>query len=283
MELRSIFKLADDKSLILGDELCSGTETMSAISIVSKSLDILSKKKSSYMITSHLHQLTDIPLVDSIVNLDIYHLKIKCEGGDLIYDRKLCKGSGPPIYGLKVCEAMGLSEDFIKGSNEILDYITQKKDKILSTKKSQYSSKVFMDECKICKSTDNLESHHIKEQQTADDNNMIDHHHKNNKHNIVPLCKQCHDKVTYGSLVIYGWKSTSRGKSLDYEFKTIEKNKSRKYSDEQIEIIAQYKQLIDSGNLNKKTCLNMIDSEYGFRPSMKVFNDILNGEYKKSA
>ena len=27
----------------------------------------------------------------------------------LIYDRKLEKGSGPSIYGLKVCEAMGLS------------------------------------------------------------------------------------------------------------------------------------------------------------------------------
>ena len=56
-----------------------GRETLSAISIVSKSLDILSSNKSSYMITSHLHQLTDIPLVRSLVNLDIYHLKIRSE------------------------------------------------------------------------------------------------------------------------------------------------------------------------------------------------------------
>ena len=48
MELRSIFQLADENSLILGDELCSGTETTSAISIVSKSLDILSTKQSLY-------------------------------------------------------------------------------------------------------------------------------------------------------------------------------------------------------------------------------------------
>ena len=45
MELRSIFQLSDENSLILGDELCSGTETLSALSIVSKSLDILSEKR----------------------------------------------------------------------------------------------------------------------------------------------------------------------------------------------------------------------------------------------
>ena len=33
----------------------------------------------------------------------------------------------------------------------------------------------------------------------------------NKKHNVVPLCKGCHDKVTYGNLVIYGYKETSKG------------------------------------------------------------------------
>ena len=44
---------------------------------------------------------------------------------------------------------MGLSDDFIKGSNEILDQLTQKR-KNSEYKKSQYSPKVFMDECKVC-------------------------------------------------------------------------------------------------------------------------------------
>ena len=118
-------------------------------------------------------------MVEKIPNLDIYHLKIQCDDNVLVYDRKLCSGSGPPIYGLKVCEAMGLSDDFVKGSNDILKYLTKKSDKIVSTKVSQYSSSVFMDECKVCGGLPK-DTHHIKEQHTADEHNMIDHHHKNN-------------------------------------------------------------------------------------------------------
>jgi len=278
MELRSIFQMGNANSLVLGDELCSGTETLSAISIVSKSLDILSKKQLSYVITTHLHQLTDIPLVEQIPNLDIYHLKIHCDDNVLVYDRKLCSGSGPPIYGLKVCEAMGLSEDFIKGSNDILRYLTNKSDKIVNTKVSHYSSSVFMDECKVCGGLPE-ETHHIKEQHTADEHNMIDHHHKNKKHNLVPLCKACHAKVTYGGLEIYGWKHTSRGKMLDYAYVTKETNKYKKFTDKQIQIILGYKEVIQRGDMSKVTSLNIIDTKHGFRPSMKIFNAILNGSY----
>ena len=72
IELRSILKMADNNSLVLGDELCSGTETYSALSIVSQSLVELSKKKTSFMITSHLHQLNSIPIIHTIKNMKIY-------------------------------------------------------------------------------------------------------------------------------------------------------------------------------------------------------------------
>ena len=38
-----------------------------------------------------------------------------------------------------------------------------------------------MNQCKICNSKDNLETHHIQDQQFAD---------KNKKHNLVSLCKK---------------------------------------------------------------------------------------------
>ena len=278
MELRSIFQMCDENSLILGDELCSGTESSSALAIVSNSIKTLTDKNVSFMITSHLHELTEIPLVKEIENINIYHLKIRCDGGVLIYDRKLCDGSGPPIYGLTVCEAMGMSAEFVKGSNEVLNYLQNKKENLVSTKLSQYSSNVFMDECKVCGGLPE-ETHHIKEQCTADENGMIDHHHKNNNHNLVVLCKSCHSKVTYGGLLIHGWKHTSRGKQLDYEYVSNDSKKSKKYTQEQIDIILGYKSLIDDEILNKTGCLNLIDSEHGFRPSMKVFTDIINGRY----
>ena len=278
MELRSIFQMSDENSLILGDELCSGTESLSALSIVSTSLNTLSNKNVSFMITSHLHELTEIPVVKEITNISIFHLRIRCDGGVLIYDRKLCEGSGPSLYGLTVCEAMGMSSEFIKGSMDILNYLQKKKDKLVTTKSSHYSSNVFMDECKVCGGLPE-ETHHIKEQRDADENGHIDHHHKNNKHNLVVLCKDCHSKVTYGGLVIHGWKHTSRGKQLDYEYVSKESKKSKKYTQEQMDIILGYKELIDNGVMNYTHCLNLIDSENAIRPSLKIFKEIMNGTY----
>ena len=273
MELRTIFQLSDKNSLILGDELCSGTETLSAISIVSQSLDCLSKKKTSFIITSHLHQINEVKQVNELHNLDIYHLKIKYDKGILIYDRKLSPGSGPPIYGLKVCEVMGLSKEFIKGANEILKSLTEMSQTILTTKSSQYNSEVFMDECKVCEGYAE-ETHHIKEQHLADSNGMIDHHHKNKKHNLVPLCKSCHKKVTYGGLNIYGWKQTSRGSQLDFEYVDKKILSSNKYNDTQIEIIMNYKEQVLSKKITKQMCINMIDLNYGFIPTSKEISDI---------
>ena len=134
-----------------------------------------------------------------------------------------------------------------------------------------------MDECKVCGGLPE-ETHHIKEQCSADENGMIDHHHKNNKHNLVPLCKKCHSEVTYGQLRIYGWKQTSRGPQLDYEYITKESNVTsciKDFTDEQIQQISKYKVMIQSGDISKRTCINLLDSEYKFRPSLKQLNEVL--------
>ena len=110
----------------------------------------------------------------------------------LIYDRKLEKGSGPSIYGLKVCEAMGLSKEFISYAKNIQNKLEKNTS---GSKLSQYNSNVYMDSCKVCNSKENLETHHIKDQQYSDDNKMIEHHHQNIKHNLVQLCKERHLKV----------------------------------------------------------------------------------------
>ena len=47
MEFKNILNQATNNSLILGDELCSGTETNSAISIFVTGIDYLYKKMCS--------------------------------------------------------------------------------------------------------------------------------------------------------------------------------------------------------------------------------------------
>ena len=103
---------------------------------------------------------------------------------------------------------MGLNNDFISFAKKIQNRLEN--EKIQNDKLSQYNSNVFMDECKICFSkTDQLETHHIKDQKYADKNNIIDHHHKNIQHNLVPLCKSCHLKVTNKDLEVTGWIETT--------------------------------------------------------------------------
>ena len=70
-----------------------------------------------------------------------------------------------------------------------------------------------MDECKVCGSVPE-ETHHIKYQKDADSNGFIGHVHKNNKSNLVPLCKECHKKETYGKINIVGWVDATDGRKL---------------------------------------------------------------------
>tara|TARA_Y100000389_G_scaffold50655_3_gene46352 strand:- start:443 stop:3397 length:2955 start_codon:yes stop_codon:yes gene_type:complete len=214
-ELRGILKRCDKNSLVLGDELCSGTETISALSIISAGLDRMSKNKCSYIFTSHLHQLTTIPFIKEIQNLNIFHLKIHYDEVSkmLIYDRKLCEGSGPAIYGLEVCKSMDMDGEFITNAKKIERFLTGANEKLLNTKRSRYNSEVFIDECKICNSPAE-HTHHINEQQFADSNGNFDTFHKNIKHNLIPLCQKCHYEVHNGDLDIFGYLKSTKGKTI---------------------------------------------------------------------
>ena len=100
-----------------------------------------------------------------------------------------------------------------------------------------------MNMCKICKEKKAEETHHINEQKDANCLNFINNTHikKNEQYNLVPLCKECHNKQTYGNLKINGWIQTTSGLELDYEYtsKDIKKQK-KKFNNLQIEIIQDF-------------------------------------------
>ena len=98
---------------------------------------------STFIFTSHLHELTKLEEVKRLENLSVYHLRIDYdeEKDILIYDRKLAEGSGPSIYGLKVCEAMGMEKEFISFAKGVQNNF--EKNKVLTTKKSQYNKDLY--------------------------------------------------------------------------------------------------------------------------------------------
>ena len=108
-ELRNILKRSNNKSIILGDELCSGTESISALSIFSASVIKLSEKNVNFIFATHLHELSKISEINELKNIKSYHLKVifDKEIKKLIYDRKLTEGNGPTTYGLEVSQSNG--------------------------------------------------------------------------------------------------------------------------------------------------------------------------------
>jgi len=280
-ELRSILKRSTSNSLILGDELCSGTESISAQSIFSASVIKLIENNSSFIFATHLHELCRMSIITDIPNLSIYHLKVEFDEltGKLRYDRKLEEGSGPAIYGLEVCKAMNMSPDFLELAQTIRRDLMNMGDEVVSTKKSKYNAEVFVDNCMVCQGVAE-DVHHIKFQCCADINKIIDGHiQKDVKSNLVPLCKSCHDKVHNKGIEIRGYMQTSDGIELDFRYLTGEelqlKTKSRKkYSDADVEVIGNM-----SRHISKKMVCNILEKEHNIKISSGTLNKIWAGAY----
>lgn len=195
LELKNILKKADNSSLVLCDELTSGTETKSATGIVASTLLRLVERESNFIFTTHLHSLVDFEDISNNSGIDIYHFNIKISDKNVEYERKLIKGSGDDTYGIEIANALGLDSQFIKKAFEFRSKLDGINAEILSNKRSRYNKKVIVDACEKCGTKKNLHTHHISHQKDSNKNGNIGHFHKNTPHNLMILCETCHAKI----------------------------------------------------------------------------------------
>ena len=200
-ELRTILRLMDENSIILGDELCSGTETESAVSIFVAGIQKLHKSRSSFIFATHLHEIVDYEEITSLHNVNLKHMEVKYdkENDVLVYDRKLKDGSGDKMYGLEVCKSLNLPLDFLEAANEIRLKYNPDSRSILSLKQSRYNSNKIVSVCEKCGKNMGTEVHHLQHQVDADKNGIIKTEdvvfHKNNLANLMTLCEACHNEI----------------------------------------------------------------------------------------
>jgi DNA mismatch repair protein MutS len=217
-ELRTILN-AGPRSLVLGDELCAGTETTSAIAIVGAGIRRLVEKGAHFVFATHLHELLETQEIAELATVvKPYHLSVKApvkgEGHTLIYDRVLREGRGPAIYGLEVCRGLDMDRDFL----EYAAAIRRRWDgtEVDFAKASRYNAAVPVQVCDACGAKDGLETHHIVPQAAANADGFVSvGKHKNDRGNLVVLCESCHDRHHAGELEIRGWIATSTGRKLD--------------------------------------------------------------------
>ena len=196
-ELRTILTMANKNSLILGDELCSGTENISAISIFMAGLEYLHNCNSSFIFATHFHEITNMDDIKQMSNLKMKHLSVCYDYNlkTLIYDRKIKDGPGESIYGLEVCKSLLLPEDFLNNAYEKRKKYLKHKDG-LNLKKSIYNAnKVNSLICEMCKKNISSEIHHLQYQKLANKNNYINDFHKNHTANLISVCEECHNKI----------------------------------------------------------------------------------------
>jgi hypothetical protein len=229
-EIDSILKRVQnngENTLVIGDEVCRGTEITSAISLVSSTLVTLSKSNATFIFSSHLHELKEIDEVKALTNLRLFHLKVDIDtkNNRLVFERKLTPGTGPSIYGVMVAKHMINNPDFINTAEIIKNRLLNNETFDFPTKQSKWNPKLIITKCALCsyKPTQinhkELETHHINFQKNCcKDNKIIEKPHltKNGLYNLVILCRPCHEKVHKGNITIDSYKCTTDGPKLFY-------------------------------------------------------------------
>ena len=237
LELRTILARASRRSLVIGDELCAGTESPSALSIVGAGVLRLAARGAPFVFATHLHELvTAVPLLRPVLFIEdaaeeeegapgaarggrktpskglrvrAMHLSVQMDAatGRLVLDRTLRPGSGPPTYGIEVCRSLDMGDVFIRTADRIRRHLLGVPETLLGPgrKPSRYNASVVVDRCGVCGAPAE-ETHHIVPQAVAAP------HEKNRSHNLAPLCAACH-AATHGTsqLDIRGYVATSEG------------------------------------------------------------------------
>lgn len=284
-ELSSILKRTGNRTIVIGDEVCHGTETISGNAIVASTLIELHKTKSSFVFATHLHEIADMDRIKNLCNMKLFHLSVQYdkEKDILIFDRKLKEGSGDKIYGILVAKYIIRNNDFIQLCENIKEELLNIPQKLVGSKRSKYNNAVFITECEICKKSyetdpNGFDTHHINQQKDCINNYVVykPHMHRNSKANLVVLCKQCHIDVHNYKININGYLDTSNGRILDYNYNECKTKsiKKKKYNDDQIKLIKSL------SGLSQKSAKIKLKNEHQLNVSIKTIKCIWDNEYK---
>lgn len=288
-ELRSILRDSNKNSLILGDEICRGTEIHSALSIVSSAVSILCKRRTNFLFATHLHKLHEIDIICEAKNLRHFYIDLQFSEGRIVFGRKIFEGIGEKLYGIEVAE-------YIIDNEEFQRLATKTRRQLLDEshggggggdggpKSSSYNSATYVDECAICgKKQGQLDVHHIHSQKYADCNDTIEYFNKNHGGNLVVLCVVHHNQVHKGEITVHGWIETSHGKKLSWEKTSGKKvhiqGKSSRGGDEapitgdlRANIMARAHLL---KNISMKIFKAKMEKDYGVQLTTKQIKDLI--------
>jgi DNA mismatch repair protein MutS len=219
-ELRVILQQCNDKSLILGDELCSGTEIDSALSIFVSGLETMYSKESTFIFATHFHSIQSFDEITKMTRLCMKHLAVKYnnELKQLVYDRKLHDGAGESVYGLEVCKSLNLPDSFLSRAYDIRNKYNVTTSTVLNLPITKYNRDKVRGMCEFCNKKMGTETHHLEYRKNAV-NGHIDGVNVDHVANLASICESCHKNIHQLGLVY------EKRKTIDGKYNLILKKK----------------------------------------------------------
>jgi len=259
-ELREVLRVANSRTLILGDEVCAGTENISGTAIVASSIEYLLEKKSKFIFATHLHDLQKCDVIHND-HLGIYHLKVENKNGLLIYHRTLLPGGGATTYGLEVAQALHIPFEVIEKAHAIRQKLLGE-----NPKKSHWNSSHYLRSCERCGKKTSLEAHHIQERAFSENGTTTEGLSVHDLRNLVTLCDSCHDahhanKIEVGEVLL-----TDKGpirNIQEVEKKKRSSTKQMKYTEDELKTILQC--IDENPGINKNLLVVKLARVYGIK------------------
>ncbi|WP_435661402.1 DNA mismatch repair protein MutS [Leisingera caerulea] len=124
VETAAILNQADDRALVILDEIGRGTATYDGLSIAWATLEHLHEvNRSRALFATHYHELTQ--LASKLEGVDNATVAVKEWEGEVIFLHEVRKGAADRSYGVQVAQLAGLPASVVARARDVLDMLEQ--------------------------------------------------------------------------------------------------------------------------------------------------------------
>lgn len=122
VETAAILNQADDRALVILDEIGRGTATYDGLSIAWATLEHLHEiNKSRALFATHYHELTQ--LANKLPGVENATVSVKEWEGEVIFLHEVRKGAADRSYGVQVAQLAGLPASVVDRARDVLDML----------------------------------------------------------------------------------------------------------------------------------------------------------------
>jgi DNA mismatch repair protein MutS len=136
-EVANILHNATANSLLILDEIGRGTSTFDGLSIASAVVEYICQNpglKTKTLFATHYHELTELEgKLDGVKN---YCIAVKEQGDDIIFLRRIIRGSTDKSFGIQAAKLAGLPNKVIERAKEILKQLEESENSNIKLKEN---------------------------------------------------------------------------------------------------------------------------------------------------